>query len=145
MQMAAIPDAQTWMERYGAIGFVAFLSLSALVFTVRNYLRDRESQKLRDERDRQALQGAVDESRRLADTLHAKIIEIVQKTHTETLDLLEEQRTEHETRYQQLLERHVASADKARQEILELANAVTTAIKSLARKLNVTEVRDGRE
>jgi hypothetical protein len=129
------PDP-TWWEQYGPIGVVAFLAISALVMAVRHYLVERREERDRIDREKQALQIMVDEQRRSLAQINDRLIEIVQVNHKETLTLLEEQRADHEERYQALLEKHIASSDMAREKTAELAGAVTKAFQSMAKKIH---------
>lgn len=123
-----------WWDRYGAIGAVAFVSISALGLSIRQFFLDRRLDKAHH-------QALIDQQQQAIAALNAKLVELVRVNHTETLALLDKQRQEHEDRYEQLLDRHIATADSAREKTLELAAAVTKAIQSLSRKLGPGEGR----
>jgi hypothetical protein len=138
---AIVPEAASWSEKYGPIGFVAGLSLLTLYWAIRHYLGERAQTEARNERDRQVMQAMLDEQRRSVAELNAKLVDTIQKNHQEALELLEAQREDHEGRYQTLLAQHITASDRARAEVLELASSVTKAFQTMARKLNA-EVRE---
>lgn len=142
MEQPILPNGDSWWDRYGAIGAVAFLALAALYWIVRNYLAERREEKARAEREKTAYETMLENQRKSLADLNAKLLEVVQRNHTETLELLEAQRSDHEERFTALLERHIASSDLSRERTLELAGAVTKALQSIAKKSS-PEGRDG--
>ena len=131
------PEASSWPEKYGPIGVVAILGVAGVVWGLRRYVAEREAIDGREVAERSAMQKAV------AD-LNAKLVETVQHNHLEAIGLLAAQREDHESRYQALLQQHITTSDRARAEVIELANSVTKALGSIARKINHAEGRDER-
>lgn len=144
MEQPILPNGDSWWDRYGAIGAVAFLALLALYWIVRSYLAERKEEKARAEREKVTYETMLENQRKSLAELNAKLLEVVQKNHTETLELLEAQRSDHEERFSALLERHIASSDVSREKTLELASAVTKALQSIARKSLPEGRGDGR-
>lgn len=143
MEPTIVPNGSSWWDRYGAIGAVAFLALAALYWIVRNYLVERKEEKARADREKVASETMLENQRKSLAELNAKLLEVVQRNHTETLELLEAQRTDHEERFTALLDRHIASSETSRERTLELAGAVTKALQSIARK-SLPEGREGK-
>lgn len=140
--IAIAPEASSWPEKYGPIGVVALLGVLGIIWGLKRWFAERAAQDARGLAERVALQAALDVQARAVADLNAKLVATVQANHQEALELLASQREDHEQRYQALLGQHIATSDRARAEVIELANSVTKALGSIARKLNQTEARD---
>lgn len=127
--------ATGWWEQYGPIGVLALLAVGALYMAVRHYLTERRAEAAKLEREKIALQTMIDEQRRSLADLNTKLVEVVQRNHTETLQLLDSQRSDHEERFQALLERHILTMEASREKTVELAGSVTQALQSIAKKM----------
>lgn len=123
-------SASPW-ERYGIIGFVAFSSIAALGWVLRAYAAEKTAEAKRATEDRIALQTSLA-------ALNKQMVEMVQTAHQETLELIDQQRDDHEKRFQALLERHIAMTEKWAERTQEIAATVAKTLDSLSRKL-----RDG--
>jgi len=127
-----------WWEKYGPIGFVAFSALGALGLGLRHYLKEKAEEAKRVELERAALRTMIDAQQQSLTTLNKQMVEMVQTAHEETLELLDQQRDDHEKRFQALLERHMLMTEKWAEKTQEIATVVAKTIDSLSRKL-----RDG--
>lgn len=125
----------TWWEHYGPIGVVAGLALAALAFVVKYYLNEKREREKREEAQRAALQAMIDAQQASLVTLNRQMVEMVQTAHDETMSLLNQQRDDHERRFQALLERHMTMTDKWSEKTQEIAAVVSKAIESLSRRL----------
>lgn len=129
-----MPNAE-WWQGYGAIGLVAFFAVTGMTAAVRHYLAERREEKERSIKDKLALQSSLEAQQKALQDLNAKLVEFVQNSHHETLELLDQQREDHDTRYQALMERHMNATDKAAEKNHEIATIVTRAIDVLSRKI----------
>ena len=134
----SIPSGSDWWEKYGAVGFVAFLALAALAYGLRHYLTEKSAEAKRVEAEKAALRQMIEGQQRSLEALNRQMVEMVQTAHEETLELMDQQRDDHEKRFQALLERHMQMTEKWAEKTQEIAAVVAKTIDSLSRKL-----RDG--
>lgn len=122
------PGTESWVERYGPIGLVALLALSALIIGLRQILAER-----REDRSTQA-KGQEAHDRQIAE-LHGQMVKAVRDGHQETLKLLADQQDKHDKRYQELLERHITQSRQQSDALTAQSQAMLEAFKGLVRKI----------
>lgn len=133
-----VPGGSSWFEQYGPVGAVALLALTGLVILFKSSIADRKAETQRIENERAALAEMVKQQQIAMTASSARMVELVQEQHDQTLELLDRARDESEKRFQALFDRYTAMTDKSSETLKELATVVAKAIDSLSRKL-----RDG--
>jgi len=133
-----VPGGSNWWDRYGAVGAVAFMALTALAVAVRHYLAEKRESERKLEVEKVSLRQMIEAQQSSLATLNKQMVEMVQSAHEDTLELLDQQRDDHEKRFQSLLERHMQMTEKWAEKTQEIATMVAKTIESLSRKL-----RDG--
>lgn len=127
----SVTHPDTWFERWGAIGVVAFIALGALVMVGKQWLAERSRDKEKaeadakaagEERARQlkAAQDALEAQRQATEALNNRLIEVVQVSHKETLALLDTQRALAAAERLQLRTDHAAAVKEAQERFDEL-------------------------
>lgn len=133
--MQQVPGTESWGDKYGAIGVIAAVLLVALAFIGRMILgeraKDRADSQARIDRELATKEAQIAERERAVAELNAKLLQVVQANHTQTLEMLNDQREAHDKRYQELLE---AQRD-AEADTRALAAATVKAVQSLTEKI----------
>lgn len=113
-----VPGTETWGQTYGPIGVVAaVLLVIAIIGGKALFTRWRE------------------DSERVT-ALNEKLVETVQTAHREAIALVVDSQKQHETRYEVLLERHIAETGRYADALREQSAATTAALSGLVKKIS---------
>lgn len=127
--MPTIPGTESWGDKYGAIGVVAALAIAALVLWILQFVRER-----REDRDRQNKETS--DLAKQVTALNEKLVETMDGHHRETLKLVADLTRENETRYQVLLDRHIAETRSNAEALRAQAMATSEALGAMVKKLS---------
>lgn len=137
-QQALLPSAETWWDRYGAIGVVAFLALLALALSFRQFLAERREDRERARREAERTQADQAALEKRNNDLSDRIVEVVAANHHETQRLLSEQAERHEARYQALLEKYMTEQRHSAEAMRAQNTAVVDALNAVVKKSRST-------
>jgi len=129
--MPAVSGTESWGAQYGPIGVVAALAIAALVIWILKLFSERKEDKDRQNRE-------SDDANKRITVLSDKLVETMGAHHRETLDLVATLTRENETRYQVLLDRHIAETRQHADALRAQSTATAEALSGMVKKLSKT-------
>jgi hypothetical protein len=124
-----VPGTETWGEKYGVIGIVAAMSLLGIILGLRTIFAERRD-------DRQLLNTANAKLVDLQTAANAKLVESVQQSHREALELVADLQSKHDERYGALLKQHMEETSRYAEALREQSAATTNALAGITKKIS---------